>query len=75
MQKWDYLHIWLEHQLVTMVNGKKLDRVKSESDLRVKGDDLSELLTQAGEDGWELVSHKMPNVGTEVFVFKRPRSP
>jgi hypothetical protein len=74
MQKWDYLHIWLEHQQVTMVNGKKLEKVNAESDMRVKGDNLSELLTQAGEDGWELVSHKMPNVGTEVFVFKRPRS-
>jgi hypothetical protein len=73
MQQWEYMHAWAEHQEVTMVNGKLMERAKEGSDLRVKGQELYEFLSQAGDDGWELVSHKMPNVGTEVFVFKRPK--
>ncbi len=73
MQKWEYLHIWVEHQEVRMVNGQPLEKLKAGSGWPVKGQDLFELLSQAGEDGWDLVSHKMPNVGTEVFVFRRPK--
>jgi hypothetical protein len=72
MQKWEYLHIRVDHQEVVMVNGQPLERLKPGSGLLVKGQELGELLSQAGEDGWDLVSHKMPNVGTEVFVFRRP---
>jgi hypothetical protein len=75
MQKWEYLYAWVEHQKVTMVDGEELVKVKVGSDLRVRNQDLHDFLSQAGEDGWELVSHKVPNVGTEIFVFKRPKLP
>ena len=71
MQKWEYLHIWVEHQEVRMVNGHPLDKLREGSAWPVKGQGLYEILTHAGEDGWELISHIMPNIGTEVFVFKR----
>ncbi len=74
MQKWEYLHVRVDHQEVGMVNGQQLEISKSGTSLLVKGQDLHEMLSQAGEDGWDLVSHKMPNVGTEVFVFRRPDS-
>jgi hypothetical protein len=70
MQKWEYLYAWAAHQKVTRVNG-----VEVGSDSEEKSQDLHEFLSQAGEDGWELVSHKVPNVGTEIFVFKRPKLP
>lgn len=73
MQKWEYLHACVKHQQVTMVNGKEMEKVRAGSDLRVKGEDLSVFLSRVGEEGWELLSHQMPNVGTEVFVFKRPK--
>lgn len=72
MQKWQYLHVRMDHQEVRMVNGQPLEKLKADSSLFVKGQDLHVLLLQAGDEGWELISHKMPNVGTEVFVFKRP---
>jgi hypothetical protein len=55
------------------VNGQPLEKLRPGSGLLVKGQELGELLSQAGEDGWDLVSHKMPNVGTEVFVFRRAK--
>lgn len=73
MQKWEYLHVWAEHQEVRMVNGQPLEKMKVGSGMSVKGQDLHGLLFQAGEEGWDLMSHKMPNIGTEVFVFKRPK--
>jgi hypothetical protein len=73
MQKWEYLHVRVVHQEVGMVNGQPLEKLRPGSGLLVKGQDLHELLSQAGEDGWDLVSHKMPNVGTEVFVFRRAK--
>lgn len=73
MQKWDYLHIRADHQEVRTVNGQPLAKLKPDSGLPVRGQDLHDLLSQAGEDGWDLVSHKMPNAGTEVFVFRRPK--
>jgi hypothetical protein len=72
VQKWEYLHVRVDHQEVGMVNGQQLGEFKAGTSMRVKGQDLHEMLSQAGEDGWDLVSHKMPNVGTEVFVFRRP---
>ena len=72
MQKWEYLHVRVDHQEVGMVNGQPLGQLKAGTSLLVKGQDLHEMLSHAGEDGWDLVSHKMPNVGTEVFVFRRP---
>jgi hypothetical protein len=75
MQKWEYLYAWVAHQKVTMVDGEESVKIKAGSDLGVKNQDLHEFLSQAGEDGWELVSHKVPNVGTEIFVFKRPKPP
>ena len=74
MQKWEYLHIWVEHQEVRMVNGQPLEKIKEGSGMPVKGQDLYALLSQAGEEGWDLVSHQMPNIGTEVFVFRRTKS-
>lgn len=74
MQKWEYLHVWVEHQEVTAVNGQELAKQQVGSgDLSAQTQGLQEFLLQAGEDGWELISHKMPNVGTQVFVFKRPK--
>ena len=66
MQRWEYLHVRVDHQEVGMVNGQPLDTLKPGTSLFVKGQDLHELLSKAGNDGWDLVSHKMPNVGTEV---------
>ena len=73
MQKWEYLHAWVEHQAVTIVNGKELTKENAGGDIKVIRQDLHEFLSQAGEGGWELVSHKMPNVGTEVLIFRRPK--
>ena len=74
MQKWEYLHVWVEHQEVTVVNGQELEKqLVGSGDLSTQTRSLHEFLVHAGEDGWELVSHKMPNVGTQVFVFKRPK--
>jgi hypothetical protein len=72
VQKWEYLHVRVDHQEVGMVNGQPLENLEAGSGMLVKGQDLHELLSKAGEDGWDLISHKMPNVGTEVFVFRRP---
>jgi hypothetical protein len=73
VQKWEYLHVRVDYQEVGMVNGQSLDELTTEGNLFVKGQDLGKLLCQAGEGGWDLVSHQMPNLGTEVFVFKRPK--
>ena len=73
MQKWEYLHVQADRQEVRMVNGQPLGKLRAGSSLSVKGQALGELLSQAGEDGWDLVSHIIPNIGTEVFVFKRPK--
>lgn len=73
MQKWEYLHIRADHGEVRTVNGQPLDKIQPGSGMPVRGQDLHELLSEVGEDGWDLVSHQIPNVGTEVFVFKRPK--
>ncbi|HVO71591.1 MAG TPA: hypothetical protein VMT24_16190 [Aggregatilineaceae bacterium] len=73
MQKWEYLYAWVAHQKVTMVDGKEVVKIKVGSDLEEKSQGLHEFLSQVGENGWELVSHKVPNIGTEIFVFKRPK--
>jgi hypothetical protein len=64
----------MEHQEVRMVNGHPLDKLREGSGWTVKGQGLNDLLTQVGEDGWEMISHLMPNIGTEVFVFKRSKT-
>jgi hypothetical protein len=74
MQKWEYLPVWVEHQEVTAVNGQELEKQQVGSgDLSAQTQSLHDFLSRVGEDGWELVSHKMPNIGTQIFVFKRPK--
>lgn len=73
MQKWEYLHVRVDSQEVRMVNGQPLEQLQPGSGLYVKGQHFHELLLQVGEDGWDLVSHKIPNLGTEVLIFRRPK--
>jgi hypothetical protein len=73
MQKWEYLHVRVDYQEIGMVNGQLAGELEAGHNLFVKGQDLNKLLCQAGNEGWDLISHNMPNLGTEVFVFKRPK--
>ena len=83
MQKWEYMYLWVEQEKVTHVNGQVVEsgdeevekRGVGEWGARVKGKDLYAFLHQAGEDGWELVTHSMKEAGGEAFVFKRPKPP
>ena len=70
MQKWEYMYYQVHNELD--VPGK-IDAYYREETISIKHVSLIELLNDAGEKGWELVSAPPKTADIfRMFVFKRP---
>jgi hypothetical protein len=62
VQQWEYRRMKLSGEMVTEIDGAgvRLPRANDQ-------------LTEAGEEGWELVGVTSPEPGEILLVFKRPK--